>query len=163
MMRIVTLPGGMRPAETCSASSLVRCALVSSRVSVLVVGSGGVSAAGVVLAIVAALWSVSGGVFEWASKAAERREGGLHRFGELDLLFLVGLAGGEEDDEEGEEEGDEVGIGDQPALVVDVLRMLFLAHTKPRRVWRTLPALSRIDKCEAWFRSCVGSCLREWR
>jgi len=49
----------------------------------------------------------------------------LHGFGELDLLFLVRLAGGEEDDKKCEEESDEVGIGDQPALVVYVLGMFF--------------------------------------
>ena len=61
-------------------------------------------------------------------EGAEGREGGLHGFGEFDLLLLVGLAGGEEDDEKGEEQRDEVGVGDEPALVVDVLGMLFLAH-----------------------------------
>ena len=55
-------------------------------------------------------------------------EGGLHGDGEPALLLLDGLAGGEEDDEEGEEERDEVGVGDQPALVIDVLGMLFSAH-----------------------------------
>ena len=49
--------------------------------------------------------------------------------GQLDLFFLVGLTGGEEDDEEGEEERDEVGVGDEPALVVYVLGMFFLALT----------------------------------
>ncbi len=61
-------------------------------------------------------------------EGAERSEGGLHGFGEFDLLLLVRLAGGEEDDEEGEEERDEVGVGDEPALVVDVFGVLFLAH-----------------------------------
>ena len=46
----------------------------------------------------------------------------------LDLFFLVRLAGGEEDDEEGEEQSDEVGVGDEPALVVDVFGMLLFAH-----------------------------------
>ena len=59
---------------------------------------------------------------------AEGREGGLHGCGELGLLLLVRLAGGEEDDEKGEEQRDEVGVGDQPALVVDVLGMFLLAH-----------------------------------
>jgi len=52
----------------------------------------------------------------------------LHGFGEFHLLLLVLLAGGKEDDEESEEERDEVGVGDQPALVVDVLGMPFPAH-----------------------------------
>src|SRR2546421_124371 len=47
---------------------VVRRGLVSSRVSVLVVGSGGVRAAGVALVMAAELMSVSGGVLEWASK-----------------------------------------------------------------------------------------------
>ena len=55
-------------------------------------------------------------------------EGGLHGELQLDDLLFVGLAGGEEDDEEGEEQGDEVGVGDQPALVIDVLGMLLLRH-----------------------------------
>src|SRR5260370_35178498 len=64
VMRIVMAPGGMRPAATCSARSLVRRALVSSKVSVLVVGRGGVRAAGVALVMAAALMSVSGGGFQ---------------------------------------------------------------------------------------------------
>ena len=55
VMRMVMPPGGMRPAATCWARSLVRRALVSSSVSVLVVGSGGVRAAGGALVIAAAL------------------------------------------------------------------------------------------------------------
>ena len=35
---------------------------------------------------------------------------------------------GEEDDEKREEERDEVGVGDEPAFVVDVFGMLFFAH-----------------------------------
>ena len=61
-------------------------------------------------------------------EGTERSEGGLHGLGKFDLFLLVRLAGGEEDDEEGEEQRDEVGVGDQPALVVDVLGVLFLAH-----------------------------------
>ena len=41
--------------------------------------------------------------------------------GDLGLLLLVGFRAGVEDDEEGEEQGDEVGVGDQPAVVVDVV------------------------------------------
>ena len=76
----------------------------------------------------AALMSVSGWGLGVGVEGAERSEGGLHGLGELHLLLLVRLAGGEEDDKEGEEERDEVGVGDQPALVVDVLGMLFPAH-----------------------------------
>ena len=46
----------------------------------------------------------------------------------LGVALLVGLAGGEENNEEGKEQGDEVGVGDKPALMVDVLRVFFLAH-----------------------------------
>src|SRR5205809_1047678 len=59
---------------------------------------------------------------------AERREGGLHGLGDLALLLFVGLAGSEEDDEEGEEQRDEIGVRDEPALVVDMLVFLLAAH-----------------------------------
>src|ERR1700681_4400744 len=59
---------------------------------------------------------------------SHRGECALHGGCELDLLLLVRLARGEEDYKEGEEQRDEVGVGDQPALVVDVLGMFFLAH-----------------------------------
>ena len=58
-------------------------------------------------------------------EGAEGSEGGLHGFGELHLLLLVCLARGEEDDKKSEEERDEVSVGDQPSLVVDVFGMFF--------------------------------------
>ena len=128
VMRMVMPPGGMWPAATCSARSLVRRALVCSER----LGAGGgerrsESCGGRVGdgcgVDVGEGWGLRVGV-----EGAEGSEGRLHGFGELHLLLLVGLAGGEEDDEEGEEQRDEVGVGDQPALVVDVLGVLFPAH-----------------------------------
>ena len=51
-------------------------------------------------------------------KDADRLKGGLDGVGDLGLLALVGVGAGVENDEEGEEQGDEVGVGDQPAVVV---------------------------------------------
>jgi hypothetical protein len=61
--------------------------------------------------------SVFGGLL---LKKAEGAEGGVDRVGHLHLLLDVGLGGCIHDDEEGEHQSDEVGVGDQPAFVVDV-------------------------------------------
>ena len=61
-----------------------------------------------------------GGLARGVGKDAQGAEGGVDGLGDLHLFFLVGFGEGVEDDEEGEEQGDEVGIGDQPAVVADV-------------------------------------------
>ena len=68
VMRIAMPPGGMPPAATCWAMSLRRRASVSSKVSLLAEESGRTIGEGTELVMAEALMSVSGGVFEWASK-----------------------------------------------------------------------------------------------
>src|SRR5262249_14128956 len=52
---------------------------------------------------------------------AEFLKGDLNRKGELPCFAFVDLRRGVEDDEEGEEKRDEVGVRNEPTLVVDVL------------------------------------------
>jgi hypothetical protein len=75
---------------------------------------------------------IGAGVASEAATASCERGGifecGLHRdLHPVDLL-LVTLARGKENDEEGEQQRDEIRVGHQPALVVDVFGMLLLRH-----------------------------------
>jgi hypothetical protein len=54
-------------------------------------------------------------------KESQRLKGGLDGVGDLDLLLLVGTRTGLEYDEEGKEQGDEVRVGNQPAVAMDVI------------------------------------------